>query len=409
MLVQPLGVLEVQAHGLREGLVAFGDHVPQVANRDQLPEFQVCAAVHQQLHHQLQRGALSLQGGRHGNQRLHQGRCERVDLAEHLAVRLCGQQRVKHIAPQAQHIVKGGGQRLAGVIAHGPQHTLLGDGGQVAVFQRDAVKPGFPVFEHIAELNADSAAQVLAHQVAQVPLPCHEADQRNRPVGVCGLHQLDQLGALSADEGHVTRAAGQPQHQLVQKQDDGVVAQVTRMPAHDGQAGVQRYKRLACTGQRLEGGEELADQSAHELAAFNALRRLQHGGLEADGIPATLHVAPTTAALAARSRRGLVQLGEEGCIAHLLPQRARIVEQLFCQVKAGHGCFRTDAPHVLCIAAQDGRFHVGRADHVVGHHQEALALRPAGLLHRRGQFGHGPRLVVAGQQQVQHCHEVALA
>ena len=59
--VQPLGVLKVQAHAFRERLVAFGNRIKQVAHRDQLSQLQIGTPVHQQLQHQLERGALALQ------------------------------------------------------------------------------------------------------------------------------------------------------------------------------------------------------------------------------------------------------------------------------------------------------------------------------------------------------------
>ena len=43
---------------------------------------------------------------------------------------------------------------------------------------------------------------------------------------------------------------GQPQHQLVQEQDHGVVTQGLRVPRHDAQPIVQRHKRFFATGQR---------------------------------------------------------------------------------------------------------------------------------------------------------------
>ena len=64
---------------------------------------------------------------------------------------------------------------------------------------------------------------------------------------------------------------------------------------------------------------------------------------------------------------------------------------------------------VLDVAAEDGRLHVSRADHVVRHEQELLALDPAVLDADRRQpsVRAGPGVVL--QEQVQHGHEVALA
>ena len=132
--VEPLGVVEVDTHRLGERFVAVGDHVEQVADRDDLPQFQVIASIDQQLQHQLQGRALALQRCRHGNQGLNQRRAERVDLAEHFLVRGLGQQRVPDLGPDLLEFIEGVAQRLPGRFRQRPEHTLLGDRRQVAVF-----------------------------------------------------------------------------------------------------------------------------------------------------------------------------------------------------------------------------------------------------------------------------------
>ena len=264
LVVQSLRVVEVKAHAFRERFVAFGDGVVQVAYRDQLPEFEVCAAVHQQLKHQFQRGALALQRRRDGDQRLHQRRAERIDLAEHLPVGRGGEQGVEHVLAHLHHVVERGLQRLARGFVHRAQHALLGDGRQVAVFQRDAVKARFPVLQHIAELQLHRAGEVLAHEVAQVALARDEADQWHGPFGVGGLHQLHQLGALAADEVDVGSVAREPEHQFVQEQDDRVIAQCLGVAAHDAEPVVERDERLAAAGQAAVRREVLRDQVANE-------------------------------------------------------------------------------------------------------------------------------------------------
>ena len=264
LVVQALGVLEMQAHALGERLVALGNRVIQIPHGDQLAQLQIGAPVHQQLKHQFQSRALALQRGRHGNQGLHQCRRERVDLAEHVAVGRGGEQGVEHVLAHLHHVVEGALQRLPGRFVDRAQHAPLGNGGQVAVFQRDAVEARLPMLQHVAELHLHRARQVFTHQVTQVTLPRHKADQRNGAVGIGGFHQLDQLGAFAADEIDVGRMAGQPQHQLVQEQDDGVVTQRLGVAAHDAQAIVQRHERLAAARQRAVGREELRDQIAHQ-------------------------------------------------------------------------------------------------------------------------------------------------
>ncbi len=195
---------------------------------------------------------------------MHQGRAEGIDLAEHLPVGGGGEQGIQNVLAHLHHVVERGLQRLARSLVHRAQHALLGDRGQVAVFQCDAVKARFPVLQHIAELQLHRAGKVLAHQVAQVALACDEADQRHGPIGVGGLDQLDQLGALAADEVDVGSVACEPEHQFIQEQDHRVVAQRLSVAAHDAQAIVERDERLATAGQAAVCREVLCDQVADE-------------------------------------------------------------------------------------------------------------------------------------------------
>ena len=291
--VKSLGVVEVNAHRLREGLVAIGNHVEQVADRDDLSQLEVIAPIHQQLQHQLQGRALALQGRRHRNQRLHQRRAERIDLAEHLLVGGLGQQGVPDLGPDFLEFIEGVSQRLPGRFGSRPEHPFLGDRRQVAVFKRNAMKARLPVAQHVAELQLQRAGQVLADQFAQVALPRDEADQRNRAIGVAGFHQLDQLGALAADKAHVGRPTGQPQDQLVEEQDHRVVAERLGVAAHDAEAIVERHEGLtAALGHVGNGSEVAADQVANQAHTVVAAWRLEHRGFEARGIPAAAQFAP---------------------------------------------------------------------------------------------------------------------
>ena len=208
--VKPLRLVEVQAHALGEGLVALRNRVVQVTHGDQLPQLQVSTTVHQQLQHQLERRAFALQRCRHRDQGLHQRRAERVHLAEHLPVCGGGEQGVQHVLAHLQHVVDGRLDGVPGSLVHRAQYPLLRNRRQVAVFQRDAVKARLPVPQHVTELHLHRPCQVLANQITQVTLPGDEADQRDRAVCVRCLHQLDQLGALPADEVDIGGMAGKP-------------------------------------------------------------------------------------------------------------------------------------------------------------------------------------------------------
>ena len=395
LVVKALGILKVQAHAFAEGFITLSNGVVQVTHRNQLAQLQVCAAVHKQLQHQLESRALALQGGRHGNQGLHQRWRERVHLPEHVAVCRGGQERVQHILAHFQQIVEGALQSLARDLVDGTQHALFGNGGQIAVFQRDAMKTSLPVLEHIAELHLHRASQVFTHQVTQIALPRHETDQRNGPVGIGRLHQLDELCALTTDKIDICRMAGQPEHQLVQEQDDGVIAQRLGVSAHDAQSIVERHERLTAARQRPVGREELRDQIAHQARALLTVRRLQHCSFKGHRIPTTFKCPPAAIAPAAGT---LVEFGEEGIITHAITQIACILEHAFGQIKTWHWRIGMQLAHELSVLPQDGRLHIARTNHVVRHEQEFAPIRPAVAGHHIGQLRCGPRLGVARQQ-----------
>ena len=251
------------------------------------------------------------------------------------------------------------------------------------------------MLEHIAELHLHRASQVFTHQVTQIALPRHETDQRNGPVGIGRFHQLDELCALTADKVDICRMAGQPEHQLVQEQDDGVIAQRLGVPAHDAQAVVERHERFAAARQRPVCREEPADQIPHQARTLLAVGRFQHCGLEGHRIPATVERSPTTVATAAAA---FVELREKRFVAHALTHFARILEHTFGQIETWHRCIGMQLAHELSVLPQDGRLHIARTNHVVRHEQELAPIRPAVAGHHIGQLRCGPRLGVARQQ-----------
>ena len=107
LVVEPLGVVEVDRHVLAEGLVAVGHDVEQVAHGHHVAHLERLAVVHQELHHHLQGRPLPLEHAGYRDQRLHQGRAEGIDLAEHLAVALLGQQDVHHAVLHPRHLLEG--------------------------------------------------------------------------------------------------------------------------------------------------------------------------------------------------------------------------------------------------------------------------------------------------------------
>ncbi|MEJ2388167.1 MAG: hypothetical protein P8Y27_12930 [Chromatiaceae bacterium] len=188
------------------------------------------------------------------------------------------------------------------------QQAPLGDHWEIPVLQADLLEACLPVLERVGEGQQQRPREVLAHQLAQVALAGDEAHQGHRPVGVLGLHQLAELGALAAHEGGVRRPAREPQDQLVEEQGHRVVAQVPCMLGEHRQALVQGQEGLPLhPGGGLIGAEEGPHQVAHQADALIAVRRLKTRRLEARPVPAPGEAAPA----GLRPAGGLVQRREE--------------------------------------------------------------------------------------------------
>ena len=269
-----------------------------------------------------------------------------------------------------------------------------------------------PVAQHLAELDLYRAGEVLADQIAQIALPCDKTNQGNGTVGVGSFHQLDQFGALTAYEVGIGCMAGKPQHKFIQEQDDGVVAQVTRVATHDAQTIVKRNEGFAAACQRAVSREKSADQITHKARALFSVGGFQHGSLKADGIPTRIQRAPATGTFTgAGSGDGcrFVELGEKRILSQLLTQFPGVLEQALRQVETWYWCTRVLLAHKLGVLPEHSAFHVTRTHHVVRHQQKFAALRPAVACHHICQFWRGTRLGITRKKQVQHGHEMALA
>ena len=135
-----------------------------------------------------------------------------------------------------RRLLEGGVEFLPGGLALELEDALLGDGRQVPVFQSDRVEPPFPVLQGVAEVQPVRAGDGVADQLAQVPLPGHEADERDGPVRRLRLDQLRQLLPLLVDELEVGCVTGQPENQLVEEQNQTVVAETGGVLAEDATA-----------------------------------------------------------------------------------------------------------------------------------------------------------------------------
>ena len=207
-----------------EGLVPLGDHVEQIPHGHDLAKGQAVALIDQQLQHHLERRALPLEQGGDRNEGLDQGWTEGVDLAEGAPVQLGRQQNTHHLVADARGLLPGLLDLLARRLAPGRQDAPGRDLRQIAVLQRDGVEARLPPTQHIRKAELLGTRDPLPHQLPQVPLAGHEADDGDRPVRALRLHQLRDLRPLCIQELLVRRMGGEPQDELIQEQHQGVVA-----------------------------------------------------------------------------------------------------------------------------------------------------------------------------------------
>ncbi len=91
----------------------------------------------------------------------------------------------------------------------------------------------FLPFKCVTEVQLVGPGNVVANQIAQITLPGDKADNRDRPISRLCLNEFRQLLCLLMNETQVGCVAGQPENQLIQKQDEPVVAESRRMSADD--------------------------------------------------------------------------------------------------------------------------------------------------------------------------------
>lgn len=185
--IEPVGLLALLAELVGKRVAhAPRQHVPQVAQRDDLADLHVTAAPPQQVLEQLQTGALALQRPGERDQDVQQGRGERVHVAEVRPVRagraLRVQQRVLHPGIGLLEVGERRFQGEPGIGRTGLEDTLLDDRGKVAVLQVDHVETLGQVTDLGLQVLHLDPGHVLADQLGQVPLPRHERDDRHRAV-----------------------------------------------------------------------------------------------------------------------------------------------------------------------------------------------------------------------------------
>ena len=106
------------------------------------------------------------------------------------------------------------------------QQAPRGDLRKIAVLQCDRLETRLPPLQDVRETELERPGHLLADQLAQVALPRHEADDRDRAARRLRLDQLRDLRAFLVEESEIRGMGGEPQDQLVEKQHQGVVAEV---------------------------------------------------------------------------------------------------------------------------------------------------------------------------------------
>ena len=199
--------------------------------------------------------------------------------------------------------------------------------------------------------------------------------------------------------------ARQPQHQLVEKQDDGVAAEhVPGVLADDRQAFVELDVGglVGADGTRValeRADEEIADQPP----ALRAVLRLGEGPVEAGRVPAG--GAPLL-----RLGVGRREKPDELVVTYLLAELGGVRDQAVVTVDGRERGARVLLGDVGHVAAEDGRVEGLRVGEVVGHQEELAASEPAVMLgHDVGEALLAAGVGVALQDGVEHRHEVRLA
>ena len=278
VLVERVRGLEQRGRLRVERLGAGDDVVEGVADRDDVVDGERVPSVDEHLLHHLQRGALPLHDAGQVAQRGHQRRRERVGEAERLLVRAAVL--VVGVDPVEQHVPDGGAavdprervpQHQLGLGIVGPlaQQAPVRHVGQVVVAEHDRAEPALLVPERaVQRLLLGAACPGVGEPAAQVHLPGDERHERDRPRPHARLDQLGELLRLAAEELAVLHRERQPQHELVEEQHHGVVAEALGVLGDDGQAGVEVDElRLPRVGREVLPGKR-RDELLPQLGAW---------------------------------------------------------------------------------------------------------------------------------------------
>ena len=140
-------------------------------------------------------------------------RAERVGEAERgpvsrVAVHV--KQRLPYLGAYVRGLREGRVEGDGGVDVLGLEQAFVHDDRQVPVVQRYPVEPAVPVLQDVEQARRDRARDVPADQVAQVPLPGHEAYDRRGPLVLGRLDQLGDLLRFLANLVRIADVCGEP-------------------------------------------------------------------------------------------------------------------------------------------------------------------------------------------------------
>ncbi|MEI7892911.1 MAG: hypothetical protein WCI05_07460, partial [Myxococcales bacterium] len=95
---------------------------------------------------------------------------------------------------------------------------------------------------------------VSTDHLGEVALPGDEADEGDVPVRFLGFHELYELLHLVVEPAEVRGAGGEPQNELVEKEQDSGIPEFIRVTAQDGEAIVEVDELAAFVGEGAEAG-----------------------------------------------------------------------------------------------------------------------------------------------------------
>ena len=158
-------------------------------------------------------------------------------------------------------------------------------------------------------------------------------------------------------------------------------------------------------GVRPEPG---AQQITEQPVAIGGARQRQAGGVEAGNVPALAgEGAPTVVGLGSRA---LVHRAQELVVADRLAGALGIGEHGLAPPQRRHRGVGMEALDAVQVGLEDAALQRFLADHVLGDEQEPAPGHPRVVGgDDRGELGHAAGAGIAGEEQVEHGHEMALA